>query len=157
MKIRGALMVALLAIAPAQALGCRGTTGIPKHDDVGHYQVLAVEVTGVHLTDYEWYRAATLKLMPWPKTRDGEPVLYITSAMPQFKVNVIVRSASSGASQAIRDFSLYGCGIRVPALRESGLIFLGPSGSVGAIWASQEPEYGRWLGELGFQQSPDEP
>jgi hypothetical protein len=127
---------------------------VPPHGQSAQYQVLLVEVTGTRLTDYEWYRAASLGLAPWPKAPDGEPVLYVPSA-PGFTVNVIVRHAVRGSGKpAVREFELRGCGVGVPTLKEAGLIFIAPDGGVGTVWASQ-PQYSSWLRELGL--AADEP
>ena len=142
-----ALLLALVAI-PAAA--CRGNTQVPSHGHAAGYEVLAVEVTGVRLTSYEWYRAATLKLRPWPKGPDGEELLYPSSSTPSFNVYVLVHASNSAPGEPLREFSLGGCGVRVPGVKEHGLLFISSSGSVGVVWADRESEYQQWLSELGL-------
>ena len=155
-KFIGGLLAAALALVSHSAEACRGNSLVPPHGQSGQFQVLLVEVTGTRLTDYECYRAANLGLTTWPKAPNGEPVLYPTSSTPKFTINAIVRRAIGGASSGVREFELGGCGILVPALKETGLIFIAPDGKVGAVWASQQTQYNSWLQELGLG-TPNEP
>jgi hypothetical protein len=149
-------MLAAAALATGPAIACRGNSQVPAHGQAAGYDVLAVEVTGVHLSAYEDYQAATLGLQPWPTGEDGEEALYPVSSTPAFQVRVLVHSASGETGEAVREFTLGGCGVRVPEPRERGLLFVSPSGSVGAVWQDREPELARWLDELGlaFRQAP---
>jgi hypothetical protein len=155
-KTIGSLVAGVSFLASHSAQACRGNTLVPPHGQAAQYQVLLVEVTGTHLTDYEWYRAASLGAAPWPKTADGDLAIYPTSSTPSFTVNAIVRRATRGASPPFREFKLGGCGILVPPLKETGLIFIAPDGRVGAVWATQHPQYNLWLQELGLGTA-DEP
>lgn len=155
LKILGvrALIVGMLAAAPAWA--CRDNSQVPPHGESASHEVLAVEVTGVRLTSYQWYRAATLKLQPWPESPNGEQWLYPTSSTPGFRVNVLVHDSTARSGELFRELSLGGCGVRVPTLKELGLLFLGPDGSVGVVWEDNGAEYRRWLTELGLRASAE--
>ena len=150
---RFVFVAAALSANPVWA--CRGNTQVPPHGHAAGYEVLAVEVTGVHLTAYEQYRAATLKLQPWPKAANGEDTVYPTSSTPSFGVNVLVHGSTSPSGPIFRELTLGGCGVRVPGLKERGLLFIAHGGSVGVLWADREPEYTRWLEELGLAFRPE--
>jgi len=139
----------------APALACRGNSQVPPHGGAAGYEVLAVEVTGVHLTSYEWYRATTLKLQPWPEKPDGDEWIYPTRSTPGFSVHVLVHSSTADSGPILREVSLGGCGVRVPTLKERGLLFLAPGGSVGVVWSDRKSEYHRWLEELGLSMRPE--
>ena len=129
---------------------CRGNTQVPPHGKAAGYEVFAVEVTGVHVTSYEQYQAATLKLQTSPRASNVLERLYPTSSTPSFRVHVLVHSSTSAAGGLFRSFPLGGCGVRVPGLKEHGLLFVAPSGSVGVVWADRVAEYQYWLKQLNL-------
>jgi hypothetical protein len=114
------LIVALLVVAglcTGTASACRGHRQVPEHGHAEGHEVLAVEVTGIHLTAHEAYRAAALGLQPWPVAPDGEDVLFPVGSTPTFTVDVLVHDSTGPAGAAVRTLTLGGCGVRVPALR----------------------------------------
>ena len=147
-RLRVIVGIALLALAGA-ADACRGNRLFPESGQLDGWSVLEVEITGVHLTAYELHSLVERGAVEPPSSKDGIEYLYPTSSTPTFKVNLLVDRVLHGSSESAAEFNLGGCGIKVPQLREKGLIFVSPSGDrVGAVWASQEEAYERWIKEL---------
>ena len=147
-NFRAVVGIALLTLAGA-ADACRGNRLFPENGQLDGWSVLEVEVTGVRLTAYEFHSLVERGAVEPPGSTDGTEYLYPTSSTPTFKVNVLVDRALRGSSEAAAEFNLAGCGIKVPELREKGLIFISPSGDrVGAVWASEEEAFERWTKKL---------
>lgn len=61
--------------------------------------ILAVEVTGVHLTAYEFHQLVLRGIEEAPNGSDGLAYIYPTSSTPSFDVHVLVDSVALGGGE----------------------------------------------------------
>jgi hypothetical protein len=152
-----ALTACYLAAMASPVQACRRAPFLPEPGVAERFSaILAVEATGVHLTAYEFHQLVRRGIKEAPRQSDGIGYIYPTSSTPSFDVHVLVDSVVRGESEPARQFTLGGCGMAIPNLREKGLVFVDSSGKALALWASQGSEYVAWAKELGLQL-PDEP
>jgi hypothetical protein len=156
-RLHALIGTALLAAASA-ADACLGNSLFPDDGQLDGWRVLEVEVTGVHLTAYEFHSLVERGAVEPPADSDGIEYLYPTSSTPSFEIDVLVDRVWRGSSGPTGKFTLRGCGIEVPELQEKGLLFISPDGEqIGAVWASQRRFYARWKKELNARDSQTEP
>ena len=156
MKRKAVLPFLLLLLAgTGPALGCRFGPG-PRYGEVSDFQVLAVRVTGVHLTGFESEELRKKDADVTSEESDDLDTISPVNSTPEFSVHVLVDSVLSGESEPTRTFSLGGCFVHMPTLRESGLILVAPDGRAFGVWASEGDRYTDWVRELGIA-STDEP
>ena len=153
--VGAAIAACFLAASPANACR-RAVLDATPEVAAGFSEILAVEATGVHLIAYEHHQLIKRGLVAVPERADGIEYMYPTSATPSYEAYVLVDKAARGTSEPTRRFTLSGCSVAVPALREKGIVFVGAQGEVFALWASQSSEYLPWARYLGLP-SADEP
>ena len=146
--------IGLLAMASTSHACRRPLWLVPQIDHLDRYSaVLAVEVTGIHLSAYEFHQLVRRGIRKPPQRADGIEYMYVTSATPDFEVNVLVDRPLRGKSKALRKFVLGGCSVEIAKLRERGIFFVDPDGKhATAVWASQTEEYLKWAQALGVDR-----
>jgi hypothetical protein len=147
-------LAAMLAADPARA--CRGAAG-PLPEDLPKYSaVLAVEVTGVHLTEYEDQALRDRGHRSWaPDTTEIDTIRVMV--VEDFEVTVLVDQAVQGKSEPLRTFVLGGCGAHPPSLQEKGFVFVPQFGrNAMAVWESDRTQYASWLKHFGLPTADEQ-
>jgi hypothetical protein len=155
-RISAILLTAMLALSSTVAHACLGGKRMPNLNDLQRYsQIRLVEVTGVHLTEYEDYQLMRRGAKPSPKSQGGLEYIYPTSSTPDFEVQSLVNRTIKGAAALTQQFELGGCGVAPPRLHERGFVFVEPgSGYALAVWESEGEPYrqiARALEKIGHE------
>jgi hypothetical protein len=152
--IAGCLLLPLSGVVHA----CRGSAG-PLPEDLPKYSaVLAVEVTGMHLTEYEEHELRDRGHRSWaPETSELDTMRVVSVGVDDFEVTVLVDKAVQGKSEPVRTFVLGGCGASVPALQEKGIVFVPQFGRKAmAVWESDREQYAFWSRHFGLQSADEQ-
>jgi hypothetical protein len=155
--------LALLAACPLLALAgvahaCHGSAG-PLPEDLPKYSaVLAVEVTGMHLTEYEEQELRDRGYRSWaPETSELDTMRVVSAGVDDFEVTVLVDKAVQGKSEPVRTFVLGGCGASVPALQEKGIVFVPQFGrQATAVWESDREQYSFWSQHFALRSADEQ-
>jgi hypothetical protein len=157
-RITAIFVVALLGLSLSPAHACLGDKRIPQAEDLRRYSdVRVVEVTGVHLTEYEAYQLMRRGARPWPKPQGDLEYIYPTSSTAGFEVQALVDQTIKGLPASTKHFMLGGCAVVPPKLHERGIVFLEPGSDFAlAVWQSEGAPYRRLARALGVMVA-DEP
>jgi len=132
---------------------------MPNTKELSQYsEIRLVQVTGVHLTAFESYELMRRGAEPWPEPIGELEYIYPISSTPSFKVHALVDRTIKGSEASTVRFSLGGCGVTPPHLKERGIVFVqAGSGSAIAVWESLGDRFVEIEESLGIEHAADEP
>jgi hypothetical protein len=136
------MLIASLVGVGADAVACRGNDD-PVSEDLSEYSAVFLgEVTGIHLTDYEAFRA---RKHPDGKLNDEEIMDHVLVNNLDFEIRVLVDREFIGLSKGVEVVLLGGCSVEQPKLKERGVFFVRPRPNNSIAVLESEPDFEHWL------------